>query len=59
MSLVDEGIREINEAGITSERGTYEEFDVIILATVREKPPLHDHKLTIDRVSKSQSFYRR
>lgn len=37
MSLVDEGIREINEAGITSERGTYEEFDVIVLATVREK----------------------
>ncbi|KFY81519.1 hypothetical protein V500_11346 [Pseudogymnoascus sp. VKM F-4518 (FW-2643)] len=33
MSLVDEGIREINEAGITSERGTYEEFDVIVLAT--------------------------
>lgn len=36
MSLADEGIREINEAGIMSERGTYEEFDVIVLATVRE-----------------------
>jgi cation diffusion facilitator CzcD-associated flavoprotein CzcO len=31
--LVDEGIKEIDETGITSERGTREEFDVIVLAT--------------------------
>lgn len=33
MSLVAEGIKEIDETGITSERGTREEFDVIVLAT--------------------------
>ena len=31
--MVDEGIKEIDETGITSERGAREEFDVIVLAT--------------------------
>ena len=33
MSLVGEGIKEIDETGITSSGGTREEFDVIVLAT--------------------------
>ncbi|KAH6682832.1 hypothetical protein B0J14DRAFT_132823 [Halenospora varia] len=33
LSLVNEGIKEIDETGITSEGGTHEDFDVIVLAT--------------------------
>ncbi len=33
LSLVAEGIKEIDSTGITSERGVREEFDVIVLAT--------------------------
>ena len=33
MSLVAEGIQEIDETGIVSEKGVKEEFDVIVLAT--------------------------
>ena len=33
MTLISEGIQEINEDGIISEKGRKDEFDIIVLAT--------------------------